>query len=296
MVSRRCVEAARARYRPARAGSRPAVQPRPLSKIPALVLAPRPEQRPHALRPEPVELIDGPQHRQPPPRVLGAAEADGFHHAVEHLAVVDLHDIGPARDAERLHAVRRHHADLGVRRRGRRPHRVGVELHELAEPARTRLLVAEHPAGAIAAIGLGQPLVVLRDIAGERRGQVVAQRQPLLVVVLEREHALVRPVEIGQELAERLRVFDERRLHRLEAIKRVDLADLAHHRLGGGDVGAIAVDEAARAGGVDLVVAHVRTFACSSWRAKRSHPVSEIDDKSESAAAAEPWIASLRSQ
>jgi hypothetical protein len=41
----------------------------------------------------------------------------------------------------------------------------------------------------------------------------------LLVVVLEREHALVRPVEIGQELAERLGIFDERRLHGLEAIE-----------------------------------------------------------------------------
>ena len=100
--------------------------------------------------------------------------------------------------------------------------RVGIELHELAEAARPGLLVAEHPARAIAAIGLRQPVVILGDIAGERRGQVVAQRQPLLVVVLEREHALVRPVLVGQELAERLGVFDERRLDRLEAVELVD--------------------------------------------------------------------------
>ena len=132
-----------------------------------------------------------------------------------------------------------------------RADRVGVELHELAEAARPRLLVAEHPAGAIAAIGLGQAVVVLGDIAGERRGQVVAQRQPLLVVVLEREHALVRPVLVGQELAERFGVLDERRLDRLEAVERVDLADLRHHRLGGGDIGLVAVGEPARQRGAD---------------------------------------------
>ncbi len=97
-------------------------------------------------------------------------------------------------------------------------HRVGIELHELAEAARAGLLVAEHPAEAVAAIGLRQRVEILRDVARQRRGQVVAQRQPLLVVVLEREHALVRPVLVGQELAERVGVFDRRRLHRLEAV------------------------------------------------------------------------------
>ena len=47
---------------------------------------------------------------------------------------------------------------------------------------------------------------------GERRRQVVAEREPLLVVVLERDPALVRPVEIRQELAQRLGVLDEGRL------------------------------------------------------------------------------------
>ncbi len=100
----------------------------------------------------------------------------------------------------------------------RRADRVGVELHELAEAAGAGLLVAEHPAMAIAAIGLGQRLEILRHVARQRRGQVVAQRQPLLVVVLEREHAFVRPVLVGQELAERVGVFDRRRLYRLETV------------------------------------------------------------------------------
>ena len=70
----------------------------------------------------------------------------------------------------------------------------------------------------IAAERLGQGLVILGDVAGERRGQIVAQRQPLLVVVLEREHALVGPVLVGQELAERVGIFDGRGVERLEAV------------------------------------------------------------------------------
>src|SRR5664279_4017648 len=83
------------------------------------------------------------------------------------------------------------------------------------------LLVAEYPAVTIAAIGKHQAFrsVPLTHIAGQRRGQVVAQRNPLLVVVLEREHALVGPVLVGQEFAERVGVLHRRGFHRLEAIK-----------------------------------------------------------------------------
>ena len=129
-----------------------------------------------------------------------------------------------------------------------RAHRVGVELHELAEAARARLLVAEHPADAIAAIGLRQRVEILRHVARERRGQVVAQRQPLLVVVLEREHALVRPVLVGQEFAERVGVFDRRRLHRLEAVALVDRADRLDHAPRGRDLGRRRDREARAAG------------------------------------------------
>ena len=64
---------------------------------------------------------------------------------------------------------------------------------------------------------MGRCLKILGHVAGERRRQVVAQRQPLLVVVLEGEHALVGPVLVGQELAERVGIFDGGRVQRLEA-------------------------------------------------------------------------------
>ncbi len=68
-------------------------------------------------------------------------------------------------------------------------------------------------------------LEVLGHVARERRRQVIAQRQPLLVFVLKRKHALVGPVLIGQELAQRVRVLEGRRLQRLEAVALVDVAD-----------------------------------------------------------------------
>ncbi|MEY9293947.1 hypothetical protein ABH979_007021 [Bradyrhizobium ottawaense] len=126
---------------------------------------------------------------------------------------------------------RGHHADLGIRRRRCRADRVGVELHELPKSARAGLFVAEDVTDAVAAVGQDQSVgaVALADVAGERRRQIVAQADPLLVVVLEREHALVRTVLVGQELAERIGVFHRRRFHRLEAVELVDGADLLDH-------------------------------------------------------------------
>ena len=88
------------------------------------------------------------------------------------------------------------------------------------------LLVAIDIAGAIAAIGFWQMLEILGDIARQRRGQVVAQADPLLVIVLEREHALVGRSWSGRNFPNRVGVFHRRGFHRLEAVKLIDLADL----------------------------------------------------------------------
>ncbi len=122
-------------------------------KSPLSSLRPSPKQKPHALGAELVELVDGAQHRQAPPGILLAAEPDRFHDAVEHLAVVNPDHVVAARDAQRLHRVGHHHAHLGIRLDAGGAHRIGVELHELAEAAGARLLVAEDVAGAIGAVG-----------------------------------------------------------------------------------------------------------------------------------------------
>jgi len=83
-------------------------------------------------------------------------------------------------------------------------------------------------------------------MAGERRGEVVAQAQPLLVIVLQRKHAGVRPVGIGQEFAERVGIFERRGLDRLETIRLVDPPNGGEHvRLGAQIVGG-PIDKAAR--------------------------------------------------
>ena len=68
----------------------------------------------------------------------------------------------------------------------------------------------------------------------------------MLVVVLEREHALVRAILVGQEFAERVGIFERGRLHRLEAVALVDRADLLHHAPRGRNLGRAAVGEPAR--------------------------------------------------
>jgi hypothetical protein len=101
----------------------------------------------------------------------------------------------------------------------------------------TGLFVAEHPSGAIGAVGQLDVVEILGDVARQRRGQVIAQRQPLIVIVLEREHALVGPVLVRQELAQRIGVFDEGRFHRLETEALVNQPDLGHHLICRADVG-----------------------------------------------------------
>ena len=206
-------------------------------EIAALVLSSLTQKRCDTFDTKTIHLIDRSKNGQTSSCVCVAAKVDGFHQAIQHLAVIHLDDIVAALNAQSLHRIRRHHADLGIGRHRGASDRIGIELHELPEASRPRLFVAKHPALAIAAIGLGQRVEILRDITRQRRGQVIAQRQPLLVVVLEREHAFVRPVLIGQELAERVGIFDRGRLHRLEAVEFIDGANFLQHRARCGEFG-----------------------------------------------------------
>ena len=218
---------------------------RTFSEITALVLSPFAEKLAYPVDAEAVELVDGPQNREALAGLVLAREADSLHDAVEHLPVVDLDDV-LAGQAELFQRIGHQHADLGIRRDGARADDVGIALHELAETAGTGLLVAEDVAGAEAAVGLGDCVEMFGHVPGQRRGEVVAQGQPGFVVVLEREHALVGAVEIGQELAEGLGVFDEGRLQRLEPVELEALADRLQHPVLGGDLIGATVDEAAR--------------------------------------------------
>ena len=85
--------------------------------------------------------------------------------------------------------------------------------------------------------------------AGERRGQVVAKREPVarflgLRILLPRKHTGVRAVDIRQEGAQRLDRFHGRRFQRIEAIAMIDRRDLVEHRLALNDVSAEIVAKA----------------------------------------------------
>ena len=90
-------------------------------------------------------------------------------------------------------------------------------------------------------------------MARQRGRQVIAQRQPLLVIILKGKHALVRAVLIRQKLAQRIGVFDKGGFHRLETEALVDGADLAHHLFGCADIGRRTVGEATRQAGLQLL-------------------------------------------
>ena len=178
--------------------------------------------------------------------VGGVEDARDLHDAVQDLAVVDPHDVVAARDADLFQRIGQHRADLGIRRHGRRADRVGIALIELAEPARTRLFVAPDRTHRVAAIGRGQVVAELRGHAGQRSGQVIAQRQPVLILVLPRKDALVRTIHVGKELAKRLDRLDGRGFQRVEAVAVIDGGDLVEHRLPLGHFRAEIVAEALR--------------------------------------------------
>ena len=139
--------------------------------------------------------------------------------------------VAAARDAERFERIGGEHAHLGVGGGISRAHGVGVELHELPETPWPRLFVAVNVAGLIAPERFRQRVEAPCDISRQRRRQVVAQRNPLLVLVLKREHAFVRPVGVRKELSERIGVFECRRIERFEPVPLVNVSDGAQHML-----------------------------------------------------------------
>ncbi len=64
---------------------------------------------------------------------------------------------------------------------------------------------------------------------GQRRGQVIAQRQPVFVLFQPGKHALIGAVDIGQEFAQGFDRLHRRAFQRLKAIAMVNRGDLLQH-------------------------------------------------------------------
>jgi hypothetical protein len=111
-------------------------------------------------------------------------------------------------------------------------------------------------------------------MAGERRGQIIPQAHPLLVIILHGEHTGVRTVGIRQEFAKAVGVFEGRCFNRVKSVAFVHLTDLGQHLVCGTDIGGRAVNEATRQTRLQFVwfFSHEifvswRVFrACTLWR------------------------------
>ncbi len=119
-------------------------------------------------------------------------------------------------------------------------------MRELTKAPRPRFFIAPHAPYGVAAKRLGQRLKVLRHIARQRRGEVVAQRKPLLVLILQGEHALVGPILVGQKFAQCIRVLKRWRLQRLKAIGLINRPDLLQHGVQRAQLGRFDVAKAFR--------------------------------------------------
>src|SRR5690606_13028821 len=86
---------------------------------------------------------------------------------------------------------------------------------------------------------------------------------------------------IWQEFSQRIRVFDERRLHGLEAIEFVDGADLRHHLIDGADVGRMAVEKPAREPCLYLIrlVRHAENPSLLEWKPRPHASAAVLTDK-----------------
>ena len=215
-----------------------------------------------ALPAQPVKLVDGPQRRQTLHRI---GHAPCVKQAVKQLPVRDPQLRLTLRKSRRLQPLAGHGDDFGVGFGSVGADGVGVALDELAEPPRAGFFVSPHGSEGIAAIGLGQGLPGLGGEPGQGRGQVVAQRHPLIVIVGQGKDALVRTVGVGQELAQSVGIFECARLQRLEAPALIDLGHPLDQPALGDQVTAASVGEPTRiagfgAGGGGGICGHAAVF------------------------------------
>ena len=194
----------------------------------------------HPRRADLVELVDGAQDICP---LRLICDAGRFQHTVENLAIVGP-DNGIGAKAKDIEDVGQHGTDFGVGRHGGRADSVGITLIELPEPARPRLFVAPDRPHGIAPVGRWQVIAVLGIDPRKRRCQVVAERNPAVVVAFPGKDTFVGPVHIRKKLAQRLDRFDGRAFKRVEAVAMVDLRNARQHLRAFGHIWAKIVAEA----------------------------------------------------
>ena len=170
--------------------------------------------------------------------MLGGGDAGRVEQSVQHAPVI--HAQGEVDETELGQNIRyrRHLLDFDDWRG--RPDRVDVALVELAEPSARRPVGAPDRLNLISLEELRQLVLVLRDDARERHGEVVAQGEIGLAALLvlaaaeDLENELVAFLAVLAE--QRLDVLERRRFERLEPVALVDAPDDADDVLAPADV------------------------------------------------------------
>jgi hypothetical protein len=169
------------------------------------------------------------------------------HQRSEHRPRVDPHH--EAAEPEPPQRLGRREDRLRVRQRRLRPEDVHVALEELAEaPAAGAVGPPDRP-DLVAPERALAPEVALGDVARERHGQVVAQRE--VGVAVGRLGAALRDLEdqllvLAVLPGQQVEPLERRRLERLE---RERLEDVLHDRDRGVAAAQLVAEEVARAGG-----------------------------------------------
>ncbi len=233
----------RRRYEAQDRGDSGVIQFGALGEGAAVVLAALAEEKLHTFEAQPVQLVDGAQHAH---LLAAIGDAETAQQAVEQLAVIDTKLRGNAGRLETRHG-QCHHFGVGFGSIG--ADGIGVALDEFTQTAGPRFFVAIDRAEGVTAKRLGQAFPVLRRETGQRRRQVVAQGHPLLVVVLQSENADIRPVGVGQELAQGIGIFEGGRLQGFETEVLIDLGHGRDQPALDGDLARAFIGKAARRAG-----------------------------------------------
>ena len=139
---------------------------------------------PHAVGPDLVDLVQGPQGGHRP-----VGQPQGVEQAVQHPTVVDAQlDVA---DLQRRQGGVEHGQDLGVGRRVLGADQIGIALHELPVPAPLGTLAPPDRTDLVAAERELQLAVVLGHEPGQRHGEVEAHAHVPAALVGEREHLAV---------------------------------------------------------------------------------------------------------
>ena len=199
-------------------------------KIAAGVLSALAQKRAHAIVAQPIQLVDGAQNDAPFGGLcICIAKTGGLHNTVQDLAVVDPHNAVTSRNAHNFQRVGKHCANFGICGHIAGANGIGVALIELPVAPGSRFFVAPHRPHGKAPIGRRQVVSVLGKHPGKRRGQIIPQRHPRLVLVLPGKDTLVRTIHIRQEFSQRLDRFHRRCFQRIKSVSVINLGNRGQH-------------------------------------------------------------------